>query len=317
MMNLDKKLLIIVGPTASGKTKLALKLAKRFNAELISVDSRQIYRGMDIGTGKDLPESSNLKSKNSKLQLKFKNLLKTKVGTYNINGISIWGLDLINPNESFSVSQWLKFAKTVIEDVWKRQKLPIIVGGTGFWIKALLKGIEWGNIKPDAKLRKILVPLSVLELQKRLKRYPEKFQKKLSQSDWRNPRRLIRRIEIAEFFKQTSSKKEAGIEGIEKQTKPFIIRLEINKSDLKRKIRQRIKKRLKQGLLKEIKTLLQAGFSFDDSGLNTLGYKEFKEFFQTGGKDKQLLTEAIDQWEKDEIDYSRRQETWLNKYFKT
>jgi len=317
MMNLDKKLLIIVGPTASGKTKLALKLAKRFNAELISVDSRQIYRGMDIGTGKDLPESSNLKSKNSKLQLKFKNLLKTKVGTYNINGISIWGLDLINPNESFSVSQWLKFAKTVIEDVWKRQKLPIIVGGTGFWIKALLKGIEWGNIKPDAKLRKILAPLSVLELQKRLKRYPEKFQKKLSQSDWRNPRRLIRRIEIAEFFKQTSSKKEAGIERIEKQTKPFIIRLEINKSDLKRKIRQRIKKRLKQGLLKEIKTLLQAGFSFDDSGLNTLGYKEFKEFFQTGGKDKQLLTEAIDQWEKDEIDYSRRQETWLNKYFKT
>ena len=317
MMNLDKKLLIIVGPTASGKTKLALKLAKRFNAELISVDSRQIYRGMDIGTGKDLPESSNLKSKNSKLQLKFKNLLKTKVGTYNINGISIWGLDLINPNESFSVSQWLKFAKTVIEDVWKRQKLPIIVGGTGFWIKALLKGIEWGNIKPDAKLRKILAPLSVLELQKRLKRYPEKFQKKLSQSDWRNPRRLIRRIEIAEFFKQTSSKKEAGIERIEKQTKPFIIRLEINKSDLKRKIRQRIKKRLKQGLLKEIKTLLQAGFSFNDSGLNTLGYKEFKEFFQTGGKDKQLLTKAIDQWEKDEIDYSRRQETWLNKYFKT
>ncbi len=305
-MKLDKKLLIIVGPTASGKTKLALKFAKKFNGELISGDSRQIYKEMDIGTGKDLP-------KNSTYENRIINKKRTKV--YKNNNVLIWGLDLIDPDQDFSVSQWLKFTKAVINNIWKRQKLPIVVGGTGFWIKTLLKGIEWGNIKPNPKLRKILEKLSVSELQDELKKYSKEFQKKLSLSDWKNPRRLIRRIEIADFFKD--HRRQVSIEGIEKDTKPFVICLEVNKNDLRRKIKQRIKKRLKQGLLKEIKDLLKKGYNFDDPGLNTLGYKEFREFFETGVKNKKLLLQVINQWEKDEIDYSRRQEVWLKKYFKT
>src|SRR3989344_7963356 len=108
----SNKLLVICGPTATGKTKLGVFLAKKFNGELVSADSRQVYTGMDIGTGKDRPK-----------------------------GRKIWGYDLASPTEEFSVSAYVKAAKEEINDIWRKNKLPIIVGGTGFYIKALIDGL--------------------------------------------------------------------------------------------------------------------------------------------------------------------------------
>jgi tRNA dimethylallyltransferase len=332
----NKKLLVIVGPTASGKTELALKLAKKYNGELLSADSRQIYRGLDIGTGKDI--------KNFQFSIFNFQISGEKIGYYQEpkSFVKIWGLDLINPNQSFSVAQWVELAKLIIIDIQKRNKLPIIVGGTGFWVKALLEGIPWGRVPPNGDLRLKIYDLRIEELQKKLKAYPKKFWDNLTQSDWKNKRRLIRRIEVA-AFSQRNPKANVAIKGIERDLKIKIIQLCPKIYDLRFKINERIEKRLKQGLLEEIKSLLNKGYTFSDLGMNTLGYKEFREYFtfikchsgldpesieiktilidsRLRGNDnkntQKLLSRAIEQWKKDEMDYARRQMLWNKKYFR-
>ena len=159
------KLLIICGPTATGKTALAAKLAKKFNGELISADSRQVYRGRDLETNKERPASP--------------------AGGPDV---PIWLYDVVNSGEEFGVSQWVKLARLAIENIPKRNKLPIVVGGTGLYIKALLEPFETIDIPPDFKLRK--KNLSVQQLQRMVPRG------NMNESDWNNPRRLIRKIEI-------------------------------------------------------------------------------------------------------------------------
>lgn len=155
------KLLIVCGPTATGKTALAAMLAKKYNGELVSADSRQVYRDMDICTGKDRPD------------------------------VPIWLYDIADPDEEFSVSKWVKLAHSAIADIRQRNKLPIVVGGTGLYINALIHPFETIDIPPNKSLRKELQKLSVGELQAMIPRGD------MNQSDWNNPRRLIRKIEIA------------------------------------------------------------------------------------------------------------------------
>lgn len=156
------KILVICGPTATGKTALAAALAQKFNGELVSADSRQVYRGMDLVTGKDKPN------------------------------VPIWLYDVVNPDEEFSVSQWMKLARAAIFDIQKRNKLPIVVGGTGLYISALLRPLETIDIPPNKMLREKLQHVSIIELQKMVSR------DNMNDSDWNNPRRLIRKIEIAQ-----------------------------------------------------------------------------------------------------------------------
>lgn len=154
------KLLVICGPTATGKTALAARLAKKFNGELVSADSRQVYRGNDLETNKERPE-----------------------------GVRIWLYDVADQGEEFSVSHWVRLAREAIFDIRKRGKLPIVVGGTGLYIKALLDPFETIDIPPNIALRE--KNLSVQELQKMTTRGV------MNDSDWNNPRRLLRKIEIA------------------------------------------------------------------------------------------------------------------------
>jgi tRNA dimethylallyltransferase len=137
---MNSKLLVICGPTSTGKTILAISLAKKFNGEIVSADSRQVYKGLDIGTGKDLPKNA-----------KIKYLWMKKFGFYEIKGIKIWGYDLADPRHSFSVSQYLRFAERVISDISKRGKLPILVGGTGLYIKGVVDGIPTAEIPKNKK----------------------------------------------------------------------------------------------------------------------------------------------------------------------
>src|SRR3989344_4678270 len=162
------KLLIICGPTATGKTKLAANLSKKFSGKIISADSRQVYKGMDIVTGKDRPKE-----------------------------VSIWGYDIIRPNEEFSVAHFVNLAGKEITRVDKQGKLPIIVGGTGFWLKSLLNPPATINIIPDWQLREKLEKFSATELLERLKKIDPKRAASMNQSDRNNPRRLMRAIEVA------------------------------------------------------------------------------------------------------------------------
>ncbi len=134
-----EKLLVICGPTGTGKTELALKLAKKFNGELVSADSRQVYVGMDIGTGKEV-KSSELR-------------VKSEGGKWVVNDIPIYLYDVVKPDRRFSLAEYQQLALEKINDIHSRNKLPILVGGTGLYIQAVTEGLKIPKAPPDQKLR--------------------------------------------------------------------------------------------------------------------------------------------------------------------
>src|SRR3990170_4785758 len=294
-----RKLLVICGPTATGKTSLALHLAKVLASgqagELVSADSRQVYKRMDIGTGKDLPENSKTqKLKNSKLP-----------EYYLIKGIKMWGYDLVEPTEEFSVAQYVKVAGKIIEDIWRRKKLPILVGGTGLYIKAVVDGIPTAEIPRDESLRKSLEGKSVVELFEILAQIDAVKAASLNVSDRKNPRRLVRAIEVA--LDRSRVKGQGSI--IKEGTDTLFIGLTLNKEKLEERIKKRIKKRLAQGLLEEIKELLNSGVDWDNQSMQALGYKEWKPLF-LGKVGRQ---EVVEEWTTDEKKYAKRQHTWFKR----
>ena len=275
-----KRLFVITGQTASGKTKLALKLKKQENGVLINCDSRQIYKHLDIITGKDIKD--------------------------------ILLYDIVDPKYYFSSFDYAQTAIQQIKKVINDNKTPIIVGGTYLYIKHLLYNIETENIKPDWKLRKQLNKYLLKDLQNKLKEINIKLFNNLNQSDRNNPRRLIRKIEIAKYEKAIKLNKEESF-----TYKPFFKNIKIEfiglrfkkKQDLVSAIEKRVEKRLKQGTIKEVKQLLNKGYSNKDPGLQTIGYKQIIEYLK-GNISK---TNAIEQWILKEIQYAKRQYTFMKK----
>lgn len=276
------KLLVICGPTATGKTALAFALAKQFNGELVSADSRQVYRGMDIGTGKEKdPE------------------------------IPTWYIDLVNPDEAFSVAHFRKLATQAIADIHKRGKLPIVVGGTGLYIQSLLAPLETADVPPNTVLRKELDSLPLVELQKRLQKEDTQTWEQLNNSDKNNPRRLMRKIEIVPSH--SNSNLRSTIHDLPSYD-VLIIGLTAPTSVLYERIDLRVEERVAMGVEEEIKALLDAGYSWDLPSMNTLGYKEWKDFLSAipaPEPESRLL--AVKQWKFDEHAYARRQMTWFKK----
>lgn len=272
------KLLIICGPTASGKTSLGVKIGQEFKGEIISADSRQVYQGMDIVTGKDLPLP-----------------------------IPTWGLDLVKPNEEFSASHWLIYAQKAIQDIWNRGKLPIIVGGTGFWIKNLLRPPASIGIPPDKKLRKRLSNYSIVKLSNCLKKLDKARWQRMNSSDRKNPRRLIRAIEICrqhlKNLPATSYKLPA--------TNCLIIGLRAPYAFLYQRIDQRVDERVKQGAIKETKRLMKKGYNLDLPAMSGIGYQQLAAFLQK----QKTKDEAIQAWKYSEHAYARRQMTFFRKMF--
>lgn len=282
------KLLVILGPTASGKSALAIKLAKEFNGEIISADSRQVYIGMDIGTGK---------VKTQKVKSKGKILLYSE-------GIRHHLLDVTNPKEYFSVVQYQKLAFKAIKDIQKRKKLPILCGGTGLYISSLIEGWQFPKVKPNFSLRKKLEKLTSEQLFLKIKKLDPLASKTI---DKNNKRRLIRALEIILQNKKLEPLKKKPL-----KMDILIIGIKKDKKDLKNKIKKRLEKRLKQGMIEEVKKLKEEGVSskrLEDFGLeyrfinryleNKINYQEMKEV---------LLKEIIK--------YAKRQMTWFNNKIK-
>ncbi len=297
-----QKLLIISGQTATGKTDLGVYLAKKFNGEIVSFDSRQAYKHLNIITGKDFDK--NVKCQMSNVKTKTQNL--SLVGYFK-NNVPIWLYDLYDPKEYINAYDFCQRAEIVVDDVIKRGRLPIIVGGTAFYIKSFLQGFESWGTEPNWELRKKLEKLTVEELQKELKTINKERFLKMNQSDRNNKRRLIRAIEIGNV--KLVDKKFA-------QYDRLFSALVLDKEKLKKKIEKRVKKRIKEGAIEEVKKLLATGYSFDDPGMNTLGYKQLKDYFEDVRRPlekKVVLQEAINNWTKAEIDYARRQLVFLKK----
>lgn len=279
-----KKVLVVCGPTATGKTSLALKLAKKFNGELISADSRQIYRGLDIGTGKDL----------------------RKIPKW----ATVWGYDLAGPKEEFGVSKYIAFANKAIEDIWSRNKLPILVGGTGLYIKAVVDGIPTASVPRNNMLREKLGIKPPDELYEVLAQTDPIRAGSMNTSDRKNPRRLIRAIEIA-LWKLEDSRRFATLPTQNRKEKldVLFIGLCAEKEILFKNIERRVEKRIGAGLEKEIRGLLSSGVTWETQSMSSLGYQQWKEFFENT-KSKEAV---INDWKKEEKRYARRQITWFKK----
>src|SRR3990167_5452759 len=174
----NQKLIVVLGSTATGKSGLAVDIAKKFGGEIISADSRQIYKGLDIGTGK---VSGRWTSKNGK-----------KIFLY--KGIPHYLVDEINPKKDSGAGEFKKRAEEIIDDIRARGLLPIVVGGTNFWIDALLRGTILPDVLPNKKLRKTLERKTAADLFRMLKKLDPRRAKSI---DPKNPRRLVRAIEIA------------------------------------------------------------------------------------------------------------------------
>jgi len=272
-------MIIVTGQTATGKTKLALELAKKYNGELINFDSRQIYKYLDIITGKDIP--------------------KTK----------IWLYDIVTPDQYFSSFDFVKQVRPIINDIKKRGKTPILVGGTYLYLKHLLYEIDDNNSPPNFKLREKLNTKSVNYLQKMLIKLNKKIFENLNHSDQLNPRRLIRKIEIEGYQKNVFSKTLISPISLISPIEQFIGLKYKDKSKLRQAIEKRVEDRLKDGAIDEVKKLLKMGYKESDPGMKTIGYQQIIKYLIH----KLIKEKAIDDWVNKEVQYAKRQLTFMKK----
>lgn len=296
-----QKLLGIVGPTANGKTSLALKLAKRFNGELVSCDSRQIYTGMDIGTGKDLTSKKTCTDRSITVHSHEKEYVVTP---YEEQGILIWMYDVVNPNEEFSVSHYASLASKVISSIHSRGKLPIVVGGTGLYYQAITQGIGSIDVPPDDTLRESLFALSTEALQQLLQKEAFTVWQSMNHSDQNNPRRLVRKIELV----------RSGFSFPDPEEKAFdvlSIGLRLTDSEQNARIADRVRQRIEQGSVKEVKHLVDIGYSFQLPSMQTMGYQEWQDYLAQPTQEKYALAEKL--WVLHETQYAKRQMTWFSK----
>lgn len=291
-MDLDlQKLLVILGPTSLGKTDLALQLAKKLNGELVSCDSRQVYKKLDIGTGK-MPGEKVEVAKGR--------------GFWEMDEIKVWMHDVADPNRQYTVYDYVKDANRAVEDTLNRGKLPIIVGGTGFYLKALLEGLSNLSVPANLKLRKHLESLSLKEMQKKIEEISSQKWGKMNNSDRQNPRRLVRAIEVVlqqpQKIRQINSKlKNCNI---------LKIGLTAPRAVLYKRIDDRVVDRLDQGLIEEVEQLYKDGLSLERMKQLGLEYGVLADYLERKNTNREELIKRL----QGKIHgFARRQITWFKK----
>lgn len=292
------KAIVIFGPTVTGKTSLAIKLAKKFNGEIISADSRQVYKNLDIGTGKVSFDSKTEKHDNYWI----------------VEGVKIHGFDIALPGQSFSVANFLDFTTKAIKNIEKQNKIPIIAGGTGFYIKSLLYGIDSIGISANQKLRKSLEKEKAEELYKKLEILNPTRAQSMNASDRANPRRLIRAIEIAShkstFNKPTINYQPLVLTKEGSTINYLIIGLTAPNNYLYQKADKWLNLRIKKGLFEEVKSLLEK--KVNPNWLISLGLEyKWTTLYLTGEITKDT---AIARLRGDTHHLIRRQKTFFNQF---
>lgn len=315
-----KKAVVIVGPTASGKTALGISLAQKYNGAIVSADSVQVHKGLDIVSGKDL--SSDSPYTNYHIPLENKNF---NFGYYVVDKVKIYLLDLVSSEYSFSVSDYISVAKPTIEMLSINNILPVVVGGTGFYIKTLLDGVETLEIPPNDELRTLLENKTIDDLTRLLMVSNPKKYESMNESDRKNKRRLIRAIEIAKFeeqvkkysssevgkFKSGSSlplKRDRTINELEGYD-ILMIGLFADREVIKQRIDRRVDQRVADGAFMEAENLFKNYKNLSSSVKNANGYRQLFEYF-LGKVNKE---EAIDNWRKAEYLNAKKQLTWFRK----
>ncbi len=270
------KLIVILGQTATGKSDLAVQIAKKFKGEVISADSRQVYKGLDLGSG--------------------------KITKKEMRGVPHHLLDVANPKKVFNVSDYKKLADKAIADIYKRGKIPILCGGTGFYIDSVVNGSTLPEVPPNLKLRKELTPKSAVAIFGVLQKLDPERAKSI---DRNNPVRLIRAIEIAMALGKVPSLDTEATPPYE----TLFIGLEMPEEKLKERTQKRIIDRLKKGMLREAKTLHQNRLSWKRMQELGLEYRHMALHLQNKVDKKQMIEDLYaDTWQ-----YAKRQKTWFKR----
>lgn len=303
------KIIAVLGTTASGKTKLAVRLAYLFNGEIVSVDSRQVYQGMDIGTGKDLseynfqlpisPAEAGSRQGGDNYQKKEKYI---KI-PYHL-------IDIVSPKKQFNLADYQRLAYQAIDKILKKGKLPILAGGSGLYLQATVEGWPLSKAKPDRKLRQELEKKKTSWLFSFLKKLDKDFAKKVSQSDQKNKRRLIRYIEIKLVETKRLPLRQRWIAMTGRGYDTLLLGLTYPKETLNQRIDKRLEERLEQGLIEEVKRLHQQGLSWQRLEQFGLEYK-FVAYYLQGKLDYEEMAEKL----KTAIQqFAKRQLTWFRRW---
>ena len=268
------KIIVILGQTATGKSDLAVEVAKKFDGEIISADSRQVYKGLDIGRG--------------------------KITKREMQRVPHHLLNVANPKRQFSVAQYKRLADKKIEEISKKKKLPIVVGGTGFYIQAVVDDLVLPDVKPNQKLRKELEKKTAKELFEILKKLDKGRAKDIEKD---NPRRLIRAIEIAKMLgKVPKLKKNSKYEVLQ-------IGLKLPEDKLKENIKKRLFTRVKKGMVAEVELLHKEGLSWKRSESLGLEYRFLAQFLQSKiNKEEMLEKIQTESWQ-----FAKRQMRWFKR----
>ncbi len=279
-----KDLFILAGPTAIGKTEISIKLAQRLNGEIISADSMQIYKSMDIGSG--------------------------KVSKDEMKGINHHLLDIIEPNENFSVAEYKEKAETAIELITEKNKLPMLVGGTGFYINSLIYNYSFAQTNKDEAYREYLIKLAETEgneyVHNLLKDIDEESFSKLYPNDLK---RVIRALEVYKVSGKPMSmfKEEQNLLDIPYNVYYFVLNMDRQK--LYNRINSRVDMMLENKLVNEVIELKKRGYNSDMQSMKGIGYKELLYYLN-----KEIsLDEAIKIIKQGSRNYAKRQLTWFRK----
>ena len=283
MLNPIGKVLVILGPTGVGKTKISLEVADKIKSEIICADSRQIYRFMDIGTAKPEPE-------------------QRKRITHHL-------IDVVNPDERFTAADFARAAKKIIRELIARGQSPIVTGGTGLYIRALTRGFfkgPRGNLRIRERLKKTAKQKGNEFLHMKLSKVDPEAAQSMHPN---NLLRVIRALEVYELTGTPISRLQKQGEYDKREFDFIKVGLNLDRKELYATIEKRVDQMMKQGLLDEAIRLTESGYSNKLTPLKTLGYKELFSYLEG----KMSLSEAVDLIKKNTRNYAKRQLTWFKK----
>lgn len=274
------KIIAVIGPTASGKTRLGVALAREFNGEIISADSRQVYRGMDLGTGKDLEEYGDI--------------------PYHL-------IDVADPNDQFDLKAYQDMAYKAINGVLERDKLPIVVGGSGLYLQAIIDGYVLSSVssaiksEEDYSLEAIRAELG------------ETFVSRLNPSEQKNKRRLLRYLEIK---KQSDDAQEQLHGTSEPRYETLVIGLDVSIETIREHIKKRLESRFEQGMIEEVERLHDEGVSWERLKAFGLEYKFIARYLQQNIYDDEALEDMKEKLNFASGQFAKRQMTWFKRWAK-
>jgi tRNA dimethylallyltransferase len=281
------RVVFVIGPTSSGKTDLGVKIAKKYGGEIINADSRQLYKLVDIGTGKPSGKRGEYRRHKAFMH----------------GGVPHYLMDFLPPTETYAAPQWREAAMKAIRGIVRRKHVPIVVGGTGLYISSIIDNLQFPHVEPQAAFRRSLEAKPLRDLIALLLAIdPDAFEV----VDIKNKRRVIRALEVSTF----SGKKFSELR---KRGEPIVEALQIGlartSADLNARIRVSVEKMITRGLVRELRDLMKRKVPLNAPALTALGYRDFAEYLLG----RVTLQEAVERLKKQTIQYAKRQLTWFKR----